>query len=96
MNRSMKFLAFGFLVVFTACSGVQAAENNVRQITVTGDADVLVKPDEAVVRFSVQTKDKDLDDSVSQNDSRTARVLRALKKLGVSARHIMQPSGEGL
>jgi uncharacterized protein YggE len=88
MNRSMKFLVLGFLVVFAACSGAQAAENDVRQITVTGDADVLVKPDEAVVRFSVQTKDKDLDDAVGQNDSRTARVLRAMKKLGVSARHI--------
>jgi hypothetical protein len=88
MNRSMKFLALGFLVVFAACGSVQAAEKDVRQITVTGDADVLVKPDEAVVRFSVQTKDKDLDDAVGQSDSRTARVLRALKKLGVAARHI--------
>lgn len=90
MNRSMKFLVLGFLAVFVACSDTArgADEQNVRQITVTGDADVLVKPDEAVVRFSVQTKDKDLDDAVTQNDSRTARVLRALKKLGIDARHI--------
>jgi uncharacterized protein YggE len=87
MNRSMICAILGFLVFFTACS-VGAAENDVRLITVTGDADVLVKPDEAVVRFSVQTKDKDLDDAVMQSDSRTARVLRALEKLGVAARHI--------
>jgi uncharacterized protein YggE len=88
MNRSMVFLAACYLVVFTACGSARAGEDDVRQITVTGDADVLVKPDEAVVRFSVQTKDKDLDDAVMQSDSRTARVLRALKKLGVDARHI--------
>ena len=88
MNRSMRFAALCYLAIFTACGSAQAAETDVRQITVTGDADMLVKPDEAVVRFSVQTKDKDLDDAVGQNDSRTARVLRAIKKLGVSARHI--------
>ncbi len=87
MNRSMICTILGFMALFTACSA-EAAENDVRLITVTGDADVLVKPDEAVVRFSVQTKDEDLDDSVSQNDSRTARVLKALEKLGVPARHI--------
>jgi uncharacterized protein YggE len=88
MNRSMKVLALGFLAVFTACGDARAVENDVRLITVTGDADVLVKPDEAVVRFWVQTKDKDLDDAVLQGDSRTARVLKALEKLGVAARHI--------
>ena len=86
MNRSMTCAILGFLVFFTACTGDARAD--VRLITVNGDADVLVKPDEAVVRFSVQTKDKDLDDAVTQNDSRTARVLLAMKKLGVSARHI--------
>jgi uncharacterized protein YggE len=77
-------------MAFAACADTARAadDKDVRQITVTGDADVLVKPDEAVVRFSVQTKDKDLDDAVGQNDSRTARVLKAMKKLGVSARHI--------
>jgi len=87
MNRSMTCAILGLMAFFTACSA-EAAENDVRLITVTGDADVLVKPDEAVVRFSVQTKDKDLDDAVMQSDSRTARVLRALEKLGVAARHI--------
>ena len=88
MNRSMTLAALCYLVAFTACAEARADEKDVRQITVTGDADVLVKPDEAVVRFSVQTKDKDLDDAVGQNDSRTARVLKAMKKAGVSARHI--------
>ena len=84
MNRLNAILAVCYMVVFTACSSTaQAGGTDVRQITVTGDADVLVKPDEAVVRFSVQTKDEDLDDAVEQNDGRTARVLRAMKKLGV-------------
>jgi uncharacterized protein YggE len=88
MKRSMILAALCYLVAFAACAEARADDKDVRQITVTGDADVLVKPDEAVVRFSVQTKDKDLDDAVGQSDSRTARVLRALKKVGIAARHI--------
>jgi uncharacterized protein YggE len=70
----MILAALCYLVAFAACAEARADDKDVRQITVTGDADVLVKPDEAVVRFSVQTKDKDLDDAVGQSDSRTARI----------------------
>jgi uncharacterized protein YggE len=59
-----------------------------RTITVTGDADVLVSPDQAIIRFSVQMKRAGLDRARGDVNRRVKSVLETLKKLGVAPRHI--------
>jgi uncharacterized protein YggE len=89
MRPKTNNLVLTSLFLFTACSQALAREApEPRVITVTGDADVLVQPDEVVVRLSVQTKDKDLDDARSRADRRTKKVLTALKKQGVLPKHV--------
>ncbi len=59
-----------------------------RLITVSGEADVKVIPDEVVVTLGVETSDKQLRVAKSLNDDRVAKVLAAAAKLGVTAKEI--------
>lgn len=59
-----------------------------RTISTTGEATVYVVPDEVVVSFGVQTFDANLDKSKSTNDEQSARLLKAIKGLGVEEKHI--------
>jgi uncharacterized protein YggE len=77
------------LVVLTAIAAAaigaepalaQAQDPNL--ITVTGEAEVKVVPDEVVLRLGVQTGDRDLALAKKMNDERVARAL------GVARRHV--------
>ena len=59
-----------------------------RSITVTGNAEVRVVPDEASLSFGVETWDKDLDVAKSKNDDIVGKVLSALERQGVEPKHI--------
>jgi uncharacterized protein YggE len=81
-------LMLAALLTCFCCSASADLGKETRTITVTGDADVLVAPDEAVLRLKVQTRDEDLDDAIAESDRRVTRVFSALKKLGVKPKHI--------
>jgi uncharacterized protein YggE len=57
-------------------------------ITVTGDAEVLVVPDEVVLTLGIETWDKNLNRAKQQNDSRAGTVIDTIQSFGVAARHI--------
>ncbi|GAB4343452.1 MAG: SIMPL domain-containing protein [Candidatus Abyssubacteria bacterium] len=59
-----------------------------RLITVTGDAEVRVEPDEVVLTLGVETWDQDLDAAKTRNDQRTEAILKAAEKLGLEKKHI--------
>ena len=56
-----------------------------RSITVTGDAEVLVAPDEALVTLGVESVNKDLATAKKQNDQAVQKVLASVGKNGVQA-----------
>jgi uncharacterized protein YggE len=56
-------------------------------ITVTGDADVKVVPDEVILILGVETWDKNLSIAKNQNDERAKKVLAFAKKMGVEEKH---------
>lgn len=60
------------------CSAELAAQEE-RRITVTGDADVRVVPDEVVLTLGVETDDLDLTAAKAENDARVARVVAAAR-----------------
>jgi uncharacterized protein YggE len=77
------------LVVTFASPPAQAAgETSPRLITVTGDADVKVAPDEVILVLGVENADRNLSVAKKQNDDRTARILTTLKNFGVESKHI--------
>jgi uncharacterized protein YggE len=57
-------------------------------ITVTGEAEVRVVPDEAVLRLRVVTVDKDLVLAKSRNDASVKDTLAAARGIGVSAEQL--------
>jgi uncharacterized protein YggE len=59
-----------------------------RLITVTGDAEVRVVPDEVILTLGVQTWDKNLDAAKRQNDEIVRRVLALADEYGIAPEHV--------
>jgi uncharacterized protein YggE len=69
--------------------GAGAATASVpRVVTATGDAEVRVAPDEAVVTLGVQTEDAQLAVAKTNNDDIVRRVLERLRGFGIADDHI--------
>ena len=66
----------------------RAAEEQPRTVSTNGEATVYVAPDEVVVTVGVQTFDPDLDKSKAANDERAAKLLKAVKGLGIEDKHV--------
>jgi hypothetical protein len=83
------------IVASTACAGSQpvcAGESSVssapRLITVTGDADVRVVPDEVVLTLGVETWDEDLEKAKQENDARIKCVMDLARSYEIAPQHI--------
>ncbi|MDC3962194.1 SIMPL domain-containing protein [Polyangium jinanense] len=66
----------------------KAATAGLRTISVSGDAEVNVAPDEAFARLGVDTRDAQLLVAKRQNDERVARVLSLVGSLGIDAKDV--------
>jgi len=66
----------------------QAVSEEPRLITVTGDAEVRVIPDEVILTLGVETWDKDLDVAKGQNDKIVAKALALASDYGIDPAHI--------
>ncbi len=58
------------------------------QIAVTGNAEVLVEPDEAYISLDVTKLDKVLDIAKKQNDETTAKILEVTKRFNIPAQNV--------
>ncbi len=81
LSRSGGLGLAAFAVVLCLPSMVNAQEE--RRITVTGEADVRVVPDEVVLTLGVETDDLDLAVAKAENDARMARVIQAAERAGL-------------
>ena len=62
--------------------------DNARTITVAGDAEVKVTPDEVSISLGVESFDKDLGKAKKENDERIKRIIAAAKSAGVEEKQI--------
>jgi uncharacterized protein YggE len=78
------------LVALSAFAATAFAQNNVEPplITVTGEAEVKVAPDEVVFDVTVQTLNRDLRVAKSQTDDRLRKVLDLTRKYQVETRDV--------
>ena len=76
----------GGTVTYGAAGAPSAAA--ARVVTVTGDAEVRVVPDEVVVTLGVGTKDVALDVAKSENDAIVQRVLKLAQDYAIDDDHI--------
>jgi uncharacterized protein YggE len=86
------FLAAGLFSVAAASAAGEAVSTQVqvpgRTITSSGESVVYVVPDEAVVRFGIESFNSDLDKSKSENDQASARLIKSIKALGIEEKDI--------
>lgn len=76
------------ILALSAWTDTQSASEEPRVITVTGDAEVRVVPDEVILTLGVETWDKKLTKAKKQNDEIVARVLALAADHGVVAEHV--------
>lgn len=76
--------ALSVALVATALPGApDARAQEERRITVTGDADVRIVPDEVVLTLGVETDDLDLATAKADNDARMLRVIQTAEEAGL-------------
>ena len=88
-----KFFAVILMLTFPLCVSAQfyatgQEPSNLPLITVTGEAEVRVIPDEIILSLGVEISDKSLERSKSQNDERVKRVIALGPTMGIDPKHI--------
>jgi uncharacterized protein YggE len=89
-TRTLLSLLFVSLAVVTIVPPVAAAPTTpeARTITVTGDAEVRVPPDQVILTLGVETWDRDLATAKRQNDEIVSRTLKVAEDHGVAPQHV--------
>ena len=85
MKQFVLFLCL--LLVFLTNSFAQDLDKT-PQIAVTGNAEVLVEPDEANISLDVTKLDKDVTIAKRQNDETTAKILEVTKRFNIPAQNV--------
>jgi uncharacterized protein len=76
------------VVALAAWTDNPPAAQETRRISVTGEAEVRVAPDEVILTLGVETWDKDLDLAKRQNDAIVKRVLALAGEHGIAPEHV--------
>jgi len=84
------FLVVAVMAALSAVTAlpVMAQSNSDRTVTVTGEAEVRVAPDEVVLTLGVETWDKDLTTAKRANDAVVTRVLGLAEESGIESRRV--------
>ena len=88
--RVVSIVGVSLVLIFTlsAWTSGQPVSLEPRVITVTGDAEVRVVPDEVVLTLGVETWDKDLHVAKSQNDTIVNKVLDVTADHDIDPQHV--------
>jgi uncharacterized protein YggE len=76
------------VLLLSAWTESQAASQEPRRITVSGEAEVRVVPDEVILTLGVETWNKNLDVAKSQNDEIVKKVLTLTAEYGIKPEHV--------
>lgn len=76
------------ILVLAAWSESPSQSGQPRLITVTGEADVRVVPDEVILTLGVETWDKNLEAAKSHNDEIVKKVLALAAEYGIPPEHV--------
>ncbi len=83
MATTLLRLAAGAVLSLVMLSMTGAQEAKPRLITVSGESEVKVMPDQAVITIGVETLDKSIDEAKSQNDKQVRDVTEIARAAGV-------------
>jgi uncharacterized protein YggE len=84
-----RLMAFGpLLLIVTLMFTCAASAEGGRTITVTGEAEVRVPPDEVIITLGVETADKQIVEAMRQNNERVQKVLTLTQSYGIEPKHV--------
>jgi len=88
--KAIAVISLALILVFSLSAWTEGepVSQEPRLITVTGDAEVRVVPDEVILTLGVETWDKNLGVAKRQNDKIVAKVLALATEYGIDAQHI--------
>jgi uncharacterized protein YggE len=92
MRRTILCLLIAFVLslslTFVPAARAAEKDDNPRLVSTTGEATVYVTPDEVVLNLGVETYNSDLDSAKIANDQMAAKLVKAIKDMGVEEKHI--------
>lgn len=77
-----------FALVCSSCAVWAQNQQEIRSITVTGNAEIKVVPDEVIIALGAQTQNMNLSSAKNENDKTVRAVLEITKKYGVEPKHV--------
>ena len=86
-GRRLFALAFALSISLASTSARAQQSSEPSLITVTGEAQVRVVPDEVVITFGVETSNRDLNTAKSENDARVRRTLALAREMNIEPRY---------
>jgi uncharacterized protein YggE len=89
-SRTVGVVAIALFAILglSAWTQAQPASQEVRTVTVTGEAEVRVVPDEVVLTLGVETWNKNLETAKRQNDEIVAAVLALAGEYDIQPEHV--------
>jgi uncharacterized protein YggE len=81
-------LALVLILGLSAWTQAQSASQEARTVTVTGEAEVRVVPDEVILTLGVETWNKNLETAKRQNDEIVAAVLALAGEYEIAPEHV--------
>lgn len=89
MHKALWRVVVALVCIMIFAAPLWALEKSTpRLITVTGEAEVQVAPNQAILTLGVETRDRDLGIAKRENDERIKRVLALAKKYGVAPGYV--------
>jgi len=82
----LRYLSLTALILLTAFP--LAAQDRTRTISVSGEAEIRVVPDEAVLRFGIESSGVDLDAVTQQSDAVVTSITEIAERHGVPAERV--------
>jgi hypothetical protein len=91
-NKTILFAAVALIALFVSACGPttinQAAQPPQRTISVTGSGQANLVPDIAYIYIGVHTEKPTASEAVSENNSQTEKMIKALRDFGIDAKDI--------
>ncbi|MCK4330320.1 SIMPL domain-containing protein [candidate division WOR-3 bacterium] len=88
MKRVARLMLVMTIVLSFFCLAFAADQSEPRLITVTGDAEVRVVPNEVILTLGVETWNKDLSIAKTENDQRIQKIVDVGKRYKIEEKHI--------
>lgn len=87
MKRTAKTILIALLLISPALA-IASSPPGQRIISVTGDAEIRVVPDEVVLTLGIETWDTDLNTAKKENDARIKKVIAVATRHNIKKKHI--------